>query len=975
MNRLLLALAVCLLLLPARRSAATDLRNVITDMTITSWNEKDGLPNATITALAQDPNGYLWVGTRLGLFRFDGVRFVPWEAVRSGTLPDQSIRSLLVTRGGTMWVGFAADGAIASIVDGRLTASYAAATGLLGGSVLTIAEGPTGEIWAGSDHGLFVFDGSRWSHARDDEGLPDGAVYGIFWDRAGTLYVGHRSGVFIQLQNAGRFERLGDFGDVLGSFAQTRDGQVWVSDPTVGYHSLSDVDSAQHVARQGRGIRLLVDRKGNLWTGTGGQGLWRTRDSSTTASFPERSISLTGLLGDGVYALLEDRDGNIWAGTTEGLNRLTPRTLEQLIDIGLVRGIDKASDGRVWVATVDRLFGYSAGDLARRTELPVRDDVRAVAADRHGMWVVCAGRLFRVAPTGQPSPVHVPAVHHAGTIYGITPDRDGGLWLMTSEDGIIHFSPVHSEPLTLPAHFSESRVTAALVDSARRAWFAFSDGRVASVSIDGTVSLPALPAGQGHVFRTIHEDEGGRIWMGGDGVLTVFDHGRVATLGSSDRFPVVTVTAIATDDRGSLWLGSQIGVVHLAPEEFERAAADRQVVPRYAVYSRSDGVAGTPLAAPFGPGAVRTDDGRIWFMTTRGITVLNPHVLEARNVDVSVRFEDAMADDERLTPGGRLTLPVGTTKLQIDYTVVNLTSPLKPRFRYRLDPFDRDWVDAGSRRQAFYTNLEPGRYVFRVAATAMAGGASSSPEAVWELLVQPRFYQTTAFAVIAGFSVCLMVFGGWQLRERHLRKQFGLLIAERARLGREIHDTLLQGLVALALQFDSLAHELSPMPRLQDRFIRLRDRIEEYIREARRSIWDLHTQPPHRSFVESLRRAGEFATDGREISFVFQVRGTPFQCPPLVEEQAVRIAQEAALNSARHASPTRLRIDLMYEHESLTLKVVDDGRGFDPCEKGDHGHYGIISMQERAKSVGGTLTLVAAPGRGTEITAVLPIAS
>jgi signal transduction histidine kinase len=414
-------------------------------------------------------------------------------------------------------------------------------------------------------------------------------------------------------------------------------------------------------------------------------------------------------------------------------------------------------------------------------------------------------------------------------------------------------------------------------------------------------------------------------------------------------------------------------VVHLDRNEFTRAVADPSVTPQYTLYNRSDGVAGTPVAVPFNRGAIRTPDGRVWFVTTRGLTVLDPHVLEARSAPVSVRFEGALSDDERVPAGAPLVLPAGTRKLEIDYTVVNLTSPLKSRFRYRLDPFDRDWVDAGARRQAFYTNLRPGRYVFHVAA-AGASGANVS-ETSWPLTVEPMFYQTTTFAALAGVAVCLMVLGGWRLRERYLRRQFSILIAERARLGREIHDTLLQGLVAIALQFDSLAHELMPLPRLHERFSRLRDRVEEYIREARRSIWDLHTQPPHRNLVESLRRAGEFATDGRNIAFTLQVQGTPYQCPPRVEEQVVRIAQEASLNSVRHAAPRTLSIGLTYDEDVVTLKVADDGRGFDSREAGGGGHFGIRSMHERAKSVGGALTLVTSPGEGTEVTAVLPVAS
>jgi len=968
---LLRVLASGVLLLMAVRVHATDLRNVITDITITTWNEKDGLAASTIMALAQDADGYLWVGSRLGLLRFDGVRFAPWESFSAEPLPNHWVRSLLVTRHNALWIGFGTDGAVARVENGRVT-SFTGERGIGSGSVLALLEDSHGIVWAGTDQGLFAFDGTRWTRWSGSRGVPNGGFVALFRDRADTLYAAGAAGLYMRRGETDGFERAGDFTDAYGGLAQGRDGAVWITDPRVGYHALGGAPvNGGSIARQGRGLRMLVDRKGNLWTGTGGQGLWRTHNPDTSATV-ERTSSLTGLLGDGVYSLLEDRDGNIWAGTTEGLNRITPRTIEQIIDLGLVRGVASEAEGRVWVTTVDKLFSYQTAADGRRTEIALPDDTRALAIDDRGFWVASGRGVSHVDRDGRESRLHWPGQLAAGPVDGLLVDHRAGLWLIADRFGIAHWTGGTTERLALPAPVQASKITAAFVDRRARAWFAFANGRVAVVTKDRVEALPELGSGGSKTVRAFAEDVAGRVWLGGDGILAAVDDAQVLAL-EGDRFPVGGVLAIVPDDRGSLWLGTPIGVVHLPVDEFDGAVANASRTPRYTVYNRSDGVAGTPVSAPFNGSAARTSDGRLWFVTTRGITVFDPHVLETHSASVPLRFEGAVADDHRLGPGGSLALAAGTRRLQIDYTVVNLTAPQKTRFRYRLDPFDHDWVDAGGRRQAFYTNLKPGAYVFRVAASG-AGGEGGS-EAVWPMTVAPMFYQTTTFAAMAVAAAGFLVLCGWQLRERHLRKQFSILIAERARLGREIHDTLLQGLVAIALQFDSLAHDLAGQPRLHDRFSRLRDRIEEYIREARRSIWDLHTQPPHRTLVESLRRAGEFATDGRNIAFTFQVQGTPCECPPRVEEQIVRIAQEASLNSVRHASPKQLRIDLAYDDAAVTLKVVDDGRGFDSRQVRPAGHLGIVSMQERARSVGGALTLVSTPGLGTEVTAVLPVAS
>ncbi len=293
-----------------------------------------------------------------------------------------------------------------------------------------------------------------------------------------------------------------------------------------------------------------------------------------------------------------------------------------------------------------------------------------------------------------------------------------------------------------------------------------------------------------------------------------------------------------------------------------------------------------------------------------------------------VRIEGAVADDIRLRADPGLRLPARSTRLEIEYTALNLTSPLKQHFRYQLEGFDAGWIEAGTRRQAFYTNLPPRRYRFRV----MSGdgdGTWTQSGAVWEFSIKPMFYQTAWFMVVCAAATVLAIGGAWRLHVRQVRRQFALLIGERARLSREIHDTLLQSLVGVALQFDAMANDSDgTSDSRKERFVRMRKQVEEYIREARQSIWDLRSPTlKGQDLIAALREAGERATNGNGVGFALDVRGTPRRYPARTEEQILRIGQEAIVNAIRHAHAGQVSVELDFADASLRLRVSDDGSG------------------------------------------------
>ena len=315
------------------------------------------------------------------------------------------------------------------------------------------------------------------------------------------------------------------------------------------------------------------------------------------------------------------------------------------------------------------------------------------------------------------------------------------------------------------------------------------------------------------------------------------------------------------------------------------------------------------------------------------------------------------------------------SRVQFDYVGLSLGSSLL-RFRYMLDGFDRDWVDAGTSRQVVYTNLHPGSYTFRVAA-ANKDGMWSEP-AVWSFSVAPAFYETPIFYAGTAFALALIIWAAWQLRLRAVHQRLALVYSERTRVAREIHDTLLQSLVGVAWQLDTIRERPDASTEdMRDQLSTLRRRMEGFIREARESIWNLRSPAlVDRTLPAALREAGESLTKNAGLEFSLVVNGTPSQLSPRIEQQLLRIGQEAVTNAVRHANASVVRMELSYTKDSVLLRVSDDGRGFDPefVVRDDH-HWGLKSMEERMLEIGGHLSLVTKAGEGTTLEARAPLST
>ena len=968
-------LSAALLVASELTAEAADLRNMLADYSISSWTQKDGLPPGTIRALAQDVDGFLWLGGDFGLARFDGARFVQWSALRTSPNAQRPVQTLYVSRDGSLWVGFAGQGGISRIKDSQIT-TFGTTEGLTAGPVTSIVEDREGDIVAVSGGGLFHWRHAHWDKWNVRYGPASGQVRTAYVGPSGDFFLVADVGIFRRRKGDEAFQQLenNDAESRAQDIVEDRAGRAWVTDVTHGLRRLNERQARSQPPGDGKGYRLLTDELGNLWVATLGQGLWRVRmDARTRYAAMEQATDLTGLSNNSPFALLEDRDGNIWAGTSAGLNRLTAHKITGVAHLGLATGLDITRDGHVWVGTADGVIRLAehGGTWQRDAQYFRGSETRAMHVDANGtVWLATEGGLFQIV-NGSSRRVPDDVAGGLQRISALTSDSSGAVWLYDTDRGLVRWKKGHVDPVALPPEIQHTRVSTMYTDRTGRTWIGFVQGHVGVVDPDGTIRSygpnDGLPGG---FYRAFYEDETGTVWIAGNLGLSRFSNGRFVTLRDASG-ALANLTSVIGDDAGALWLGNASGIVRMNRSEFDRGIISRSDQLNYRLLGTSDGVAGT-TGWTGQRSAIRTTDGRLWFLTGQGLTIVDPRAQSARHAPERVQIDAAFADDRKLEPASQVRLAAGTTRIEINYTAPDLTSTLKTRFRYRLDGFDTDWVEAGLRRQAIYANL-PGRtYLFRVQASN-EDGLWVRQSATWAFSIQPRFYETRWFYALLAVFCVIMAGTMWQLRAAQMRRRFAVLINERVRLSREIHDTLLQSLVGVALQLDHMENTLEP-PATRRHLTRMRQQVEEYIREARRSIWDLRSTTLQRGdLATALRHAGDRAVES-DVAFDLRVVGTPRRCVPAVEEQVLRIGQEAVANAIRHSQANRIDVELQYDDETLTLRVLDDGCGFESTwMNGDgNGHWGVTSMKERTETVGGAFRISSAARKGTLVEAVVP---
>ena len=969
MKRLCIAMGFASVLATGVASAAGS-TNFADEYTLQSWDERHGLPSGRIWSMAQDVDGYLWLGTESGLIRFDGVRFTRWTSDAGVHFPHELIVfSLHYARDGSLWMGFQSGG-LGRIRNGQLE-RFGAAQGIAEGRLRFVMEDQDRSIWAGGPNGIYEFRDGRWSSFRGRMGLPDAGAFDAFEDHLGRLWITTDDGAFVRQRQEQEFRSVQD-GPIF-RLSEDVSGTIWATEPQ-GLRRLGQHQSARPATLPALSQALLRDRTGLMWVGTVADGVVRTNGE------PDRIGDLKvntaqSLSSNSVRSLLEDRDGNIWVGTDSGLNRLTKRKIRPADQTFYSLAIEATPDGRVWVGTNSGLLEYRGDE----TRLHVEKDglpsnfIRALFTDHQGTLWVATERGVARQDGSRFKHINIPDFDFQQLI-AIAVDSRGTLWLCDRNRGAFVWHEGRLSPFDTTPAIDEGRANFVYVDRHDRLWVGYPNTGVLEVRPDGKSFTHLLKNSIGAVLSAVYEDTRGDLWIGGSRGLARIKNGAVDVLPQPTVLPGTGVFAIAEGTEGDLWLGVSSGVLRLRTSDFDLAVTGASRL-GYRYYDASDGLVGVPPRLGF-PGAARRSDGSIWFITTHGASIVRPEDLTRNTTLPTLRIETVRADDQPVSLLPNTALPAGTSQLFFEYTAVNLTSPAKERFRYQLEGVDRDWVEAGTRRQVFYANLASGAYRFRLARVAVDGATVDEPVA-WSFTIRPMFYETAWFMGICLISIGLMAWAAWQIRSQQLRRQFALVFAERARMSHELHDTLLQNLAAIALHFDHTARnaEVAGSP-LKDQLVRLRQHIENSIFEARRFVWDLRSSTLEESgLVHVLQESGGLTFGDSLTRFAMRVSGAQRRCAPTVEYQLMRIAQEALSNAARHAKATEVLLDLEYEREVVRMAVSDDGCGLreHTDDSDDNSHYGLRVMKERATAIGATFRLVSHPGGGTRIEVVAPL--
>ncbi|HUI80304.1 MAG TPA: two-component regulator propeller domain-containing protein [Bryobacteraceae bacterium] len=957
----------------------------------TSWRIPEGAFKGTIYSIAQTPDGYLWLGTEFGLLRFDGNRSVPWQPPEGQHLPGRSITRILAARDGTLWIGTDAGLAswkgakltmhpeldaqlVASLLEDRTGTVWAAGLGVptgrlcairagntqcdggdgaFGQMVLSLYEDTTGNLWAGTQSGLW-----RWKPGPPTHfAMPPGQLHDLTKGDEGELLIAMPGGIKRLVQGRSEPYTVQGFKEPFNAnrLLWDRDGSLWIGTLDRGLIHVHQGRAA--VFSQSDGLSgnvifsLFQDREGNVWAATNG-GLDRFRE------FPAITVSVKqGLSTDNDWSVLAARDGSIWVGGANGLNRWNNgqvtifRKSSGLAD-DAAQSLFEDDRGRIWAFARHGLAYFANGRFVSVNSVPGGEAHFIAGGQAGNLWVsehqsllhLRAGRLVERIPWSQLGRQENASV--------LEPDRQGGMWLGFWRGGGV-------------AYFKDGKIHATYSTAQ-----GLGESAVAGLTLGQDGSLWAATEG------------GGLGWI---------KAGRVATLTTRNGLPCDIVHWAMEDDSHSLWLYTACGLLRIARTELSAWIANPNHRIETTVWDAADGVRlRSTSPSGYSPRVARSTDGKLWFVTGNGVNVVDPRHLATNRLPPPVHIEQVTAGRKvrwqnlSSAAASNPARPALTGDLEIDYTALSFVAPEKIRFKYMLEGKDHEWQDAGNRRQAFYTNLPPRDYRFRVIA-CNDSGVWNEAGAAFDFSITPAFYQTLGFKAACAAATLLLLWGLHRIRvhqvAREIRAHLEGRTDERLMVARELHDTLLQSFHGLLLQFQAARNLLrgraDDAAQVLDTAI---DGAARAITEARNTVQDMRSSTVITNelaqAVELLGKglAEEQSANGDAASFSIRVEGTSHELHPILRDEVYRITAEALRNAFRHARARRIEVEIMYDARRLRVRVRDDGIGMDAgvLKDGRAGHWGLQGMRERAKGIGGQLEVWSGHGAGTEMELTIP---
>jgi ligand-binding sensor domain-containing protein/signal transduction histidine kinase len=939
------------------------------------WRTQEGLPENRIRAIAQTPDGYLWLGTSSGLARFDGVRFVVYARFNTASMTDDNIRALAVSPDGSLWV--ATDGGgLLHYQNGRFQ-SFGPREGLTNEFVGAVIADRHGDVWAGTNRGLFRRHGEKFERVDEALHLPNIAFFGLRESADGRVFAGGPAGLFC-FEN-GKLHPYNQARDLEQVYhvGLAGDGSLWLGTN----HGLRIVGGAsggpnRSYAKSMIGA-ILEDHDGNMWLGTEGDGLYRVHDRQVTAfrapaNLPDNSI----------LSILEDREHSIWIGTADGLVRMSAPEVNVLssrdgLSSDNVTTIYCGQRGNLWLTTVTgRIFQYANGRIHAR-ELPPPADtlrIRGTFLDHTGaFWFGTDNQGVVRFVKGKATRFTIADGLRNNGIQAFFEDRDLNLWIGTTS-GLSRWDGSHLQNYYLEEGLSYGWVRAIAEDhngdmlvGTDRGLNRFHGGRF--------VTDPAFAALSRDRIWSIYRGAPDTLWIGtrGGGLVRVRG-GRAARITTREGLLSNSIFQVIGDGTGSLWMSGPMGLSAASINDLNSAADGQTDSIAVLAYGTGDGLESTQINGGVQSSGCVASDGELWFPSVKGAVHFKPsHPRTSHGFPVLV--ESVLVDGKSVPASGEVTIGPGRRRLEIEFTACSLRAPERVFFRYKLEGFDPHWNLVTSRRATSYDNLPPGQYRFRVISRDGSMDAATS-EAGISIVVRPQFYQTAWFYGLAVLIAGAGVAGVFLYQERQARDRYNLRLAERTRIAREMHDTVVQGCVGVSTLIEAAVGSARSD---QDLMLECLDNARIHLRltldEARQALTDLRHDSFENGLPGALSELANTVSGEKGTPVTLEVAGPEARFAESINRTLLLVAREAIRNALMHAGPTAVAVRLLFTRFFVSLEIQDDGCGFDPSSAclAAEGHFGILGMRERMEQIGGSLAVTSAAGVGTTVVARLPL--
>jgi signal transduction histidine kinase len=957
----------------------------------TAFTLQDGAP-AQIGAMAQTRDGWLWLGTVDGLYRFDGVAFERVNLPQRGMLGRSLIYSLHAEADGSLLISHRMGGLSRLRPDG----SFADLPALPGGNMDSLAALDTdaaGQVWALGANGVYALSHGAWRTVADGAKWKPDEARSLLRDQAGTLWASFDHRIWRLDSASGRFVAAGPPG-AHGSLMQAPDGAVWaargerVVQVAPGGAARRDPRANQAESRAGG----QFDRDGNLWkilcpvgacllpAGAAG------RAELDPAGQGEHLVPGRQIAGVNTAQVLEDREGNVWIATESGLNRYQRHALQDsgLVGSGTQISLAADADGAVWAADANdgSLWRLQAGSA------PVRQAgqyARAVGVDRAGALLLSGRRFIERRLHGVVTRIALPPgrdgkavnLHVAGTL-----DDGKVLWMAAAETGLMGYVDGKWQPRS--AFNLPPKIVISSAGAPGQLWLADGDGGLTLYDSGKLTRYDASMAGfASAVFA------GNEVMVAGDRGLAVLQHGAMRLLraqrpGARSQDVLRNITGMAVTPDGDRWFNGAAGVVHVRAADWQRALAQPQALLQYRLLDTRDGYPGQAANMNRLPSVVQAAGGQLWFAATGGVVRLETRSLQRNLAAPTVQVQQVSTVQASYAAGGNgagrpIALPPASANFSIAWSAPALRRPEQLRYTYRLEGVDTGWRDGAASRTASYTNVGPGTYRFRVR-VANEDGTPGTMDAVQAITVAPTILQSAWFKALCALSIILLCVAGYRYRIRmvtaRLVERMQVRTSERERIARTLHDTYLQSVHALLLRVGATAQSLPGGDPTRATLETALADAGSVVAEGRGQVEQLRAEADTPQPIEALLAHGARPLQQHAPGCIFAIHvdGAPRTLAPHVRDEAGQIGMEALRNAFGHADARRIDVHIDYG-APFTLTVRDDGRGLDAIvrEQGYRsGHWGLLGMRERARSIGARLDIDSARGAGTTIRLSVP---